>query len=225
MRILIVEDDAKMAALLEKGLRGEGHFVAVERTGPDGWEAAHEREFDVIVLDVMLPKMDGFELARRLRQGKNATPILMLTARDALADKVQGLDWGADDYLTKPFLFDEFLARIRAAARRGPTPRLPTLAVADLVLDPAAHEVLRKGQAITLTRTEFLLLELLMRNVDRVVGRDSILTALWDSEESVEDSNLNAFMSLLRKKIDQRGEPSLIETVRGVGYRMRRSPA
>lgn len=223
MHILVVEDDAKMAALLAKGLRAEGHSVAVEHTGLDGWEATLYHEFDLIVLDAMLPKMDGFELARRLRSSKNWTPILMLTARDALADKVKGLDSGADDYLTKPFLFEEFLARIRAAARRGATPRPPTLVVANLELDPAAHEVRREQQPIALTRTEFSLLELLMRNVDRVVSREAILAALWNTEESVEDGSLNAFVSLLRKKIDSRGQPSFIETVRGLGYRMRRS--
>lgn len=212
-----------MAALLEKGLRAEGHSVVVERTGLDGWEATRYQNFDLIVLDVMLPKLDGFELARRLRESKNWTPILMLTARDALADKIRGLDLGADDYLTKPFLFEEFLARIRAAARRGAAPRPPILVAEDLALDPAAHEVRRGQQSIALTRTEYSLLDLLMRNVDRVVSRDAILAALWNTEESVEDGSLNAFISLLRKKIDKRGQPSLIETVRGVGYRIRGS--
>ncbi len=219
MVILVVEDEPKMAALLERGLTAEGHSVVVAHTGREALEVALAGRFDVIVLDVMLPEMNGFEITRQLRDQKNQTPILMLTARDAPSDKVKGLDDGADDYLIKPFLFEELLARLRAVSRRGPIPRAPLLRQADLVLNPATHEVSRDGHPIVLTRTEFSLLELLLRNVGRVVTRDMILDAIWMSEP-VESGNLNAFISLLRLKVD-RGHPvKLIQTVRGTGYRI-----
>ena len=219
MVILVVEDEPKMAALLERGLTAEGHSVVVAHTGREALEVALAGRFDVIVLDVMLPEMNGFEITRQLRDQRNQTPILMLTARDAPSDKVKGLDDGADDYLIKPFLFEELLARLRAVSRRGPIPRAPLLRQADLVLNPATHEVSRSGRPIVLTRTEFSLLELLLRNVGRVVTRDVILDAIWMSEP-VESGNLNAFISLLRLKVD-RGHPvKLIQTVRGTGYRI-----
>lgn len=219
MVILIVEDERKMAALLERGLIAEGHSVVVAHAGREGLEVALAGRFDVIVLDVLLPEIDGFEIARRLRAQKNQTPILMLTARDAPSDKVRGLDGGADDYLIKPFLFAELLARLRAVSRRGPIPRAPLLRVADLVLNPATHEVSRNGRPIVLTRTEFSLLELLMRNAGRVMTREMILDAIWMSEP-VESSNLNAFISLLRQKVDRGHRVTLIQTVRGTGYRI-----
>jgi DNA-binding response OmpR family regulator len=219
MVILVVEDEPKMAALLERGLAAEGHSVVVSHTGREALDIALAGRFDVIVLDVMLPEMNGFEITRQLRDQKNRTPILMLTARDAPSDRVKGLDDGADDYLIKPFLFEELLARLRAVSRRGPIPRAPLLRQADLVLNPATHEVARNGRPIVLTRTEFSLLELLLRNVGRVVTRDMILDAIWMSEP-VESGNLNAFISLLRLKVD-RGHPvKLIQTVRGTGYRI-----
>ncbi len=219
MVILVAEDERKMAALLERGLTAEGHAVVVAHTGREALDAALAGRFDVIVLDVMLPEMNGFEITRQLRDQKNPTPILMLTARDAPSDKVKGLDDGADDYLIKPFLFEELLARLRAVSRRGPIPRAPLLRQADLVLNPATHEVSRNGRPIALTRTEFSLLELLLRNVGRVVTRDMILDTIWMSEP-VESGNLNAFISLLRLKVD-RGHPvKLIQTVRGTGYRI-----
>ena len=219
MVILVVEDEPKMAALLERGLTAEGHAVVVAHTGREALEVALAGRFDVIMLDVMLPEMNGFEITRQLRDQRNQTPILMLTARDAPSDKVKGLDDGADDYLIKPFLFEELLARLRAVSRRGPIPRAPLLRQADLVLNPATHEVSRDGHPIVLTRTEFSLLELLLRNVGRVVTRDVILDAIWMSEP-VESGNLNAFISLLRLKVD-RGHPvKLIQTVRGTGYRI-----
>lgn len=219
MLILVVEDEPKMAALLERGLTAEGHAVVVAHTGREALDVALAGRFDVIVLDVMLPEMNGLEITRQLRDQKNPTPILMLTARDAPSDKVKGLDDGADDYLIKPFLFEELLARLRAVSRRGPIPRAPLLRQADLVLNPATHEVSRNGRPIALTRTEFSLLELLLRNVGRVVTRDMILDTIWMSEP-VESGNLNAFISLLRLKVD-RGHPvKLIQTVRGTGYRI-----
>lgn len=220
MQVLIVEDETRMAALLEKGLRAEGHSVVAVGTGVEALEAAQSYTFDVIVLDIMVPRLDGFEVTRRLRERRNQTPILMLTALDAPTDKVKGLDLGADDYLTKPFLFNEFLARLRAVSRRGPILRPAVLKVADLTLDPATHQVFRNKRLIELTPTEFALLELLMRNAGRVLERDAIIAAVWNTEESVEDSNLNAFISLLRQKVDRDGAVQLIQTVRGVGYRV-----
>lgn len=220
MLFLIVEDDDKMASLLERGLKAERHCVVIAHSGREGLETALAGHFDAIVLDIMLPEIDGFEVARRLREHRNQTPILMLTARDAVSDKVRGLDKGADDYLTKPFLFVEFLARLRAISRRGPVPQPPLLRVADLILNPATHEVVRHDEPVSLTRTEFALLELLMRNVGRVVSRGDILEAIWSTEDSVEESNLNAFMSLLRRKIDDGHRLKLIQTVRGIGYRV-----
>ena len=222
MFVLIAEDEAKMAALLERGLKAEGHSVVVAHSGTDAFDLAVASPFNVIVLDVMLPQMDGFEIARRLRARAIQTPILMLTARDAASDKVKGLDGGADDYLTKPFLFAEFLARLRAVSRRGPIPRTPLLRVADLVLNPATHEVFRDSRAISLTRTEFSLLELLMRNQGRVLTRDNILEAIW-TDDDVEGGNLNVFISLLRRKIDRGYRLKLIHTVHGTGYRISES--
>ena len=186
MRILIVEDERKMAAVLKKGLEAENHRVSLAVDGRTALEFASALEFDVVVLDVMLPGIDGFEVARRLRRSQNQTPILMLTARDTVPDVVKGLDSGADDYLTKPFSFEIFLARLRSIARRGSAPRPTLLQVANLVLDPATHQVMRAGQEIHLSLTEFRLLELLMRRADRVVSRNAIVQAVWDVEDEVE---------------------------------------
>lgn len=209
-----------MAALLKRGLEAEGHRVLLSHNGTEGLEDALVQNVDAIVLDVLLPGLDGFEVARRIRQRRVQTPILMLTARDAQADKIHGLDLGADDYLTKPFLFPELLARLRAVARRGPVARAPELRVGDLVLDPATHEVSRRGRVVALTRTEFSILELLMRNTGRLLARDRILESIWPSEDSVGQSNLNAFMSTLRRKIDGHHKTKLIRNVRGLGYRI-----
>jgi DNA-binding response OmpR family regulator len=221
MRILIVEDEKKMAAALKKGLEAENHCVSVAFDGRSGLGLAAALELDVIVLDVMLPGLDGFEVARRLRRGQNQTPILMLTARDAVPDIVKGLDSGADDYLTKPFPFEEFLARLRSVARRGPIPRTATLRVSDLFLDPATHHVTRGGREIHLSPTEFRLLEYLMRRAGRVVSRSSIVQAVWDFDHEVEENTLDAFIRLLRSKVDRDQSHKLIQTVRGVGYAIR----
>lgn len=220
MLVLIVEDEPKMAALLERGLGAEGHSITIVRSGPEALDTALLCRFDVIVLDIMLPGMDGFEVARRLRERESHTPILMLTARDAPLDKVKGLDLGADDYLTKPFLFAELSARLRAVSRRGPVPQPPLLSVADLILNPATHEVFRGNRPVVLTRTEFAILELLLRNKGRVVSRTNILEAIWSTEDSVEDGTLNAFISLVRQKIDRGQRLKLIQTVRGIGYQI-----
>jgi DNA-binding response OmpR family regulator len=222
VRILVVEDERRMAELLKRGLSEEGHQVVVARDGAAGYEIAGAAAFDVIVADVMLPRMDGIAMTRRLRGSRNQTPVLMLTARDAPSDIVQGLDCGADDYLTKPFSFDILLARIRAVSRRGAIPRSVCLEVADVRLDPATREVTRGTDHINLTPREYSLLELLMRNPGRVIGRETILESVWGYGCDVNENTLEAFVRLLRIKIDVR-EPKLIHTVRGVGYMMRES--
>lgn len=219
MRILIVEDDRRMASLLQKGLEEENHVVSVAFDGPTGLELGLSFEFDVLVLDWMLPELEGTEIIRRLRKAGNKTPVLLLTARDAVPDIVQGLDAGADDYLTKPFSFTEFLARIRALSRR-PTEvtRGKCLEVGDLVLNPAAKQVIRGGHEIKLTPTEYRLLEFLMRRPGRVAARQSIIEAVWGLESEVEENTLDAFVRLLRAKVDQNHKQKLIHTSRGFGY-------
>jgi|SRR5215469_9271362 len=224
MRILIVEDEKKMAAVLKKGLEAENHRVIVAHDGRTGLEFGSTSEFDVVVLDLMLPLLDGFEVARRLRKNGNHTPILMLTARDAVPDIVKGLDLGADDYLTKPFSFEVFLARLRSVARRGSAPRPTILQVDDLVLNPASREVTRGERVIHLSPTEFRLLELLMRRSGRVIPRDAIVEAVWDFDHEVEENTLDTFIRLLRSKIDREHDRKLIHTIRGIGYTIRENP-
>jgi len=221
MRVLIVEDERKMAELLKEGLEEENHSVSIAFDGRCGLELAACAEFDAIVLDLMLPGMTGFDVARRLRRGHNQTPILVLTARDAAEDIAKALDLGADDYLKKPFSFVELLARLRALARRGPTPRAPAIKVADLVLDPAAHRVRRGNTEIHLSRKEYRLLEFLMRRAGRVVPRHTIIEAVWDEEQDVEDNTLEVFVYSLRNKLDKGFKPKLIQTIRGIGYSVR----
>ena len=221
MRILIVEDERRMAELLRKGLEYENHRVSLAFDGRSALESAQMGEFDAIVLDLMLPGVDGFEVARRLRTSHNQTPILILTARDSVPDIVKGLDVGADDYLTKPFSFAVFLARLRSIARRGAAQRPASLVVGDLVLNPATHRVSRGNQEIHLTLTEFRLLEFLMRRAGRVVLRSSIIHAVWDPNREVEENTLDAFVRLLRSKVDRDYEQKLIQTVRGLGYSVR----
>jgi DNA-binding response OmpR family regulator len=218
VRILLVEDDDKMAALLRRGLEEERHSVALAHNGPEGLHLSRSYPFDVIVLDVMLPGLNGFDIAQRLRQANSRTPILMLTARDATADVIKGLDAGADDYLTKPFDFDVLLARLRAVSRRGPVEQLPKLKVAGLTLDPATHRVTRSGRRIHLTRTEHLLLEALMRQAGRVLSRNAIVEAVWGFDTSIGNNTLDAFMRLLRNKVDAGQTTRLIHTIRGIGY-------
>jgi DNA-binding response OmpR family regulator len=221
MRVLIVEDERKMAELLKKGLEEENHSVSLAFDGRSGLELATSAEFDAIVLDLMLPEMDGFEVARRLRRNRNQTPILVLTARDTISDTVKALDLGADDYLTKPFSLVELLARLRALARRGLTPRVPLMKVADLVLDPATRRVYRGTREIHLSPTEYRLLEFLMRRAERVVTRNAIVDGVWGFEQDVEENTLDVFVRLLRAKIDKGFKPKLIQTIRGVGYSVR----
>jgi DNA-binding response OmpR family regulator len=221
MRVLVVEDETKMAALLKQGLEEQNHSVEVTHDGRTALELASDYEFDVIVLDVMLPGLDGFEVARRLRKSQRQTPILMLTARDAIPDVAHGLDVGVDDYLTKPFAFPELLARIRALARRSPAMLPPQLSVDDLILDPRNRRVARGEQEIHLTATEYRLLEFMMRRPGRVLARASIIEAVWGFNENIEDNTLEAFVSSLRNKIDRGFDQKLIHTIRGVGYCVR----
>jgi DNA-binding response OmpR family regulator len=214
-----------MALLLKKALEEKNHSAVTAFTGDDGLITAQESNFDVIVLDLLLPGLDGFEVARKLRGVGDKTPILVLTARDAVADIVAGLDLGVDDYLTKPFALAEFMARLRAAARRGPADREPRLRVADLVLDPASGEVYRSDRVITLTRTEYSLLEFLMRRPGRVLGRDAIIEAVWGHNTEIEDNTLEAYIKRLRAKVDSGHEMKMIQTVRGFGYRLQNGQA
>ena len=210
-----------MAALLRDGLEEEGYRVTVAGDGVTALEMARAAQFDVIVLDLMLPRLDGFEVARELRRSGNRTPILMLTARDANTDMVKGLDLGADDYVTKPFSFEVLVARIRAVGRRGPIEQGVQLEAADLIVNTATREVRRGGMAINLTPREFSLLELLLRNKGRVVSRERILEAVWGLGTEVEENTLEAFIKLLRSKVDAPFSTKLIHTVRGVGYSLR----
>jgi DNA-binding response OmpR family regulator len=221
MKLLIVEDEARMADLLRKGLTEEGHTATCASDGAEGLALARSYEFDVIILDIMLPKLSGYELAKRLRAEKVATPILMLTARDSVPDIVRGLDLGADDYLTKPFSFDELLARLRTMKRRALVAQDISLRVADLVLDPASREVLRGQERVALTRTEYNLLERLMYRAGKVVSRRALIESVWGFDRDIEENTLDAFMRLLRNKVDSPGRSKLIHTVRGVGYMIR----
>lgn len=218
MHVLIVEDEPEMAQLLARGLREEQFEISLVRDGRTALEKSAETSFDVILLDVMLPQMNGLEVARRLRRREEDTPVLMLTARDSVPDIINGLNAGADDYLTKPFSFLELLARIRALARRRQSRRKNVLELEDLVLDVTSLRAFRKGREIHLSHTEYRLLELLVRNTGRVVSRSEILTSIWGHGREVTENTLDAFVRLLRKKIDQDSETKLIHTHRGFGY-------
>ncbi len=222
MRILVVEDDRRMADLLRQGLTEEGHAVVVSGDGREALSIAGVGSFDLILLDVTLPGMSGFNVVRRLRSDHNQTPILILTARDAITDMIEGLDLGADDYLTKPFSFDLLFARVRAVGRRGPIPQPVELTVADLCLNQSSREVRRGGEPLYLTKTEYSMLELLMRSAGRVVERESLIASIWGSDTDIESNTLDAFVRLLRSKVERPDEPKLIHTVRGVGYSLRR---
>jgi len=221
MKMLVVEDERKMADVLRKGLEEEGYVVTLARDGTTGLSYARAGGFDGIVLDVMMQGLNGFDLARRLRHEHNQTPILFLTAKDSIQDVVEGLNLGGDDYLTKPFSFEILLARLRALTRRGPAAQSVRLQVADLVLDLGMHEVKRGNERITLTKKEFSLLETLMRRPGHVVDRDSLINAVWGFEKDIENNTLDAFIRLLRAKVDQGRTPKLIQTIRGVGYCVR----
>jgi two-component system, OmpR family, response regulator len=224
MRVLVVEDDAKMARLLRRGLQEEGMAVDAAGEGEDALWMAGSTEYDAIVLDVMLPGIDGFETCRRLRADGVSAPVLMLTARDAVEDRVAGLDGGADDYLIKPFSFAELPARLRALVRRGPAVRAPVLEVGDLVLDPAKRRVSRGESEIELSAKEFSLLETFMRRPGEVLSRYQLLEHAWDSAYENRSNVVDVYVRYLREKVDRPFGADTIETVRGAGYRLREEP-
>ena len=225
MRVLIVEDELRMASLIRRGLAGEGLAVDVTPNGAEGLSLGLAHDYDGIVLDVMLPDIDGFELCRRLRAAGVWSPVLMLTARDSVEDRVAGLDSGADDYLVKPFAFAELLARLRALARRGDTGRPAVLAVGDLRLDPATREVTRGSEPVSLSAKEFALLETFMRRPGEVLSRFHLLEHAWDFAYENRSNVVDVYVRRLRRKIDGPFGRDSLETVRGVGYRLRREEA
>lgn len=222
MRTLIVEDDSKMARLLRRGLLEDGQAVDLASHAAEALALAGATEYDAIILDVMLPGMDGFEVCRRLRGQGIWAPILMLTARDAVEDRVAGLDTGADDYLTKPFSFAELLARLRALVRRGPVERPPILEVGSLRLDPSTHQVWRGDAEINLSAKEFALLETFMRRPGQVLSRFDLLEHAWDYGYENRSNIIEVYVRYLREKVDRPFGLSSIETVRGAGYRLRK---
>jgi len=224
MHILIVEDEPQMAGLLKRGLEEEAYQVSIARDGQAALDLSCTRKFDAIVLDVMLPKLNGVDVARQLRSREQETPVLMLSARDTLSDVVRGLDAGADDYLTKPFSFQELLARLRALLRRQQFHKKNVLELEDLILDVGSFRVFRAGEEIHLSMTEYRLLELLVRNANRIVTRQEILSSVWRNESEASDNNLDAFVRLLRKKIDSSPQSPLIHTHRGFGYSVGNAP-
>jgi two-component system OmpR family response regulator len=222
MRVLVVEDDVKLAAAIRRGLRFEGMVVDLAAGGEEAIRMVGATDYDAVVLDVMLPDVDGFETCRRLRSDGAWVPILMLTARDAVEDRVRGLDTGADDYLTKPFSLAELLARLRALARRGPIERPAVLEVGDLRLDPATHEVWRGDHRIDLSAREFALLETFMRRPGQVLTQLQLLEAAWDLGYEQRSNVVEVYVRYLREKIDRPFGLRSLETVRGVGYRLRK---
>ena len=221
MRALVVEDEVKMSNLLKRALEEEGWAVDVAHTGPEGIWLGTENPYDAIILDVMLPGPDGFEVCRQLRKGSQWAPVLMLTAMDSVADRVAGLDAGADDYLSKPFSFSELFARLRALIRRGSGERPPVLVVGDLSLDPATKRVAMDGTPIDLTAKEFALLEYFMRHSGEVLSRTSILEHVWDFAYEGDSNVVDVYVRYLREKVDRPFGRDSIETVRGAGYRLR----
>ena len=222
VRILIVEDELKMASLLSRGLMEEGHAVDVERTGDGALLLARSVEYDAVVLDLMLPGINGVEVCRQLRESGVWTPVLMLTARDAIEDRVAGLDAGADDYLPKPFSFAELLARLRALVRRGAAERPTVLEVGDLRLDPATRQVWRDAEEIKLSGKEFA--ETFMRRPGQVLSRYQLLEHAWDYAYENRSNVVDVYLGYLRDKIDRPFGRESLETVRGVGYRLRKEP-
>jgi two-component system OmpR family response regulator len=223
VRVLVVEDEVRMAGLLKRALKEEGHAVDVAVDGPQGLWLATENEYGAIVLDVMLPGMDGFQLCRRLRESGAWAPVLMLTARDAVGDRVRGLDAGADDYLVKPFSLLELAARLRALARRDGSCRRPVLAVGDLRLDPASKQAWRAGIELHLSPKEYSLLEFFLRHPGRVLTRSAIIEAVWDFAYDGGSNVVDQYVNYLRRKIDAPFGRRDLETVRGMGYRLRRA--
>jgi two-component system, OmpR family, response regulator len=224
MRVLVVEDERKLGELLRRGLGEEGYAADLADRGEEALWMAQAVSYDAIVLDVMLPGADGFEICRRMRGNGVWSPVLMLTARDAVEDRVSGLDAGADDYLAKPFAFEELLARLRALTRRAPAARPPVLEIGDLRLDPAAHKAWRGDQELDLSAKEFALLELFMRRPGLTLSRTQLLDGAWDMAFESRSNVIDVYIRYLREKIDRPFGRDSIETIRGVGYRLRAEP-
>jgi two-component system, OmpR family, response regulator len=220
MRLLIAEDDHKLATALARGLRAEGYAVDVAATGDEAIFNARVYEYDAVILDVMLPGPDGMAVCRTLRDAGRWSPVLMLTARDGVADRINGLDSGADDYLVKPFDFGELVARLRALVRRGAPERPPLLTVGDLIVDPAARTVTRDGRAVMLSTREFSVLEFLVRNAGAVVSRSQLLDHVWDQNYAGSGNVVDVYVGYLRRKLEEPFDRPLIRTVRGAGYRV-----
>ena len=220
VRLLIIEDEIRLASALQRGLAAEGFTVDLAHTGPDGLHFAQEAEYDLVLLDIMLPEMSGYRIIEQLRAAENWVPILMLTAKDGEYDEADALDLGADDYLTKPFSFVVLLARIRALLRRGVPPRPAALTVDDLILDPAAHTVRRSETTVELTPREFSLLEFLMRRAGDAVSKADILHHVWDANYDGDANVVEVYVGYLRRKIDVPFGRQNLQTVRGAGYRL-----
>jgi len=224
VRVLLIEDDVTIARLLKEGLEDESYAVDIAHDGSEGYRTAATDDYDVIILDIMLPEMNGYEVCRALRNDGDKTPILMLTARDAERDIVEGLDTGADDYLAKPFSFDVLLARIRALLRRPNEKLEEILQVGDLKLDPSSKKVTRASQEINLTAKEYGVLEYLMRNKGKVLSKEQIISHVWDFDADVLPNNVELFIMFLRRKIDKPFKSKLIHTVSGFGYKLEEKP-
>ena len=224
MRVLVVEDEKKTASFIRKALQAEGFAVDVCHNGDEAWAAARATPFDAIVLDIMLPGRDGLSLLRQLRERQNTTPVLLLSARGEVNERIEGLNAGADDYLPKPFVIAELIARVRALGRRGGESKSPVLRVRDLALDTITREAQRGGVTIELTTREYRLLEYLMRSAGRICGRMTILEKVWDYDFDPGSNLVDVNIMRLREKIDANFEPKLLHTVRGIGYVMKESP-
>ncbi|RJR27871.1 DNA-binding response regulator [candidate division WWE3 bacterium] len=220
MRILVVEDEYKIAGAIKRGLEQESYSVDIANDGIEGYDVASTEEYDVIILDVMMPGMDGIELCSKLRKDGNKTPVLMLTARNELDDKITGLNSGADDYLTKPFAFEELLARVKALLRRPVQALDNVLTCGDLELDNISYRVSRRGKEINLSKREFALLEYLLRNKNRTLGKEQIMSHVWDYDSDILPNTVEQYIGYLRTKIDKnfKGSVKLIKTIRGFGY-------
>jgi two-component system, OmpR family, response regulator len=218
MRLLLVEDDVKLARAMQRGLQREGYAVDLAGDGDEGLDQANENDYDVVLLDVMLPGRDGFAVCRAMRRNERWAPVLMLTARDQVKDRIRGLDAGADDYLVKPFDFGELLARLRALIRRGPSERPAVLEVGDLRVDPAARVVSRAGKEVELTVREFALLHFLARHAGEVVSREELLEHVWDEAGEGSTNVVDVYVGYLRNKLERPFRKKMIRTVRGVGF-------
>ncbi len=220
MKLLVVEDDRAISDALREGLEDESYAVDVAYDGDEGYRSASADEYDVIILDVMMPEMNGYEVCRKLRAEGNTTPILMLTAKDQAQDIVEGLDGGADDYLPKPFNFDVLLARVRALLRRPNEKQAEVLQVADLTLDPSTKAITRAGQNISLTSKEYAILEYLMRNPGKVISKDKFIAHVWDFDADILPNTVEQFVMFVRRKVDKPFDTKLIKTVPGFGYKI-----